>query len=260
MKIAKIPIAQCLCIAAFIAATFFFIPTDALAQKITLDLGDNGAANTSSGVITSRIVQLVVLVTIIPLAPSIILMVTSFTRIIIVLSLLRTALGLQTTPPNQVLISLALFLTMFIMAPVFEKAYNDGIAPLVAGKMMEKEALEKTAAPFHAFMMKNVREKDLRLFLDMAPDVKIDRPENTPFRILIPAFMIGELKRAFEIGFLVYLPFLIIDMLVSSILMAMGMMMLPPVLISLPFKLIFFVIVDGWYSLSGSLVRSFGLP
>lgn len=260
MKFSKISLTLCLCIAALIAAAFFLVPAEALAQKLTLDLGDNGAATASNGAITSRIVQLVILVTIIPLAPSIILMVTSFTRIIIVLSLLRTALGLQTTPPNQVLISLALFLTMFIMMPVFDKAYDDGIAPLIAGKITEQDALEKTGAPFHAFMMKNVREKDLRLFLDMSPDVKIDKPENTPFRILIPAFMIGELKRAFEIGFLVYLPFLIIDMLVSSILMAMGMMMLPPVLISLPFKLIFFVIVDGWYSLSGSLVRSFGQP
>ena len=230
---------------------------EAYAQKVTLDLGDGAGGE---GSLTSRIIQIVILMTIIPLAPSILLMVTSFTRIIIVLSLLRTALGLQQTPPNQVLISLALFLTMFVMAPVFQVAYDNAIAPLIDNKISEKEAWEKASAPFHAFMMKNTREKDLRLFLDVSPNVKIDKPENTPFQILIPAFMIGELKRAFEIGFLVYMPFLIIDMLVASTLMSMGMMMLPPVLISLPFKLIFFVMVDGWYSLSGSLIRSFGIP
>ncbi len=266
MKKYKLPLlTTAFVIACLLAAVIFVSPLDAMAQKITVDLGSNASSSSgdngnSSNSVTSRIIQLVVLVTIIPLAPSIAIMVTSFTRIIIVLSLLRTALGLQQTPPNQVLISLALFLTLFIMYPVFQKSYDDGIAPLVSRKIDEKEAWDKSSAPFHAFMMKNVREKDLRLFLNMSPDIKIDKPEDTPFRILIPAFMIGELKRAFEIGFLVYLPFLIIDMLVASTLMAMGIMMLPPVLISLPFKLIFFVIVDGWYSLSGSLVRSFGMP
>ncbi|HEU5046572.1 MAG TPA: flagellar type III secretion system pore protein FliP [Rickettsiales bacterium] len=242
------------------ALVLFMLPVDAMAQKLTLDLGNNaGAIGDGDSSVTSRLIELVVLMTIIPLAPSIIMMVTSFTRIIIVLSLLRTALGLQQTPPNQVLISLALFLTFFIMSPVLQKAYTDGIEPLVNGQISERDAIEKTSAPFHDFMMRNVREKDLRLFIDMSPGIKIATPADTPYRILIPAFMIGELKRAFEIGFLVYLPFLIIDMLVASTLMAMGMMMLPPVLISLPFKLIFFVIVDGWYSLSGSLVRSFGM-
>ncbi len=246
-----------------LGVAFCMLPAESWAQKLTLDLGDKtstGAADSgSSAGVTSRVIQLVALVTIIPLAPSILMMMTSFTRIIIVLSLLRTALGLQQSPPNQVLVSLALFLTLFIMTPVFEKAYVDGISPLIEGKMDEREAIEKTAAPFHMFMMKNVREKDLRLFLEMSPKLKIERAEDTPFRVLIPAFMISELKRAFEMGFLVFLPFLIIDMLVASVLMAMGMMMLPPVLISLPFKLIFFVLVDGWYTLSSSLVRSFGL-
>ncbi len=246
-------------LATVLVLSLIVLPENAFAQKLTLDLGSSSPTAGGEETTTSRIIQLVVLVTIIPLAPSILLMVTSFTRIIIVLSLLRTALGLQQTPPNQVLVSLALFLTLFVMAPVFQQSYHDGIAPLINGQIQEKEALEKAGAPFHAFMMKNVREKDLRLFFDMSPQTKIDKPEDTPYQILIPAFMIGELKRAFEIGFLVYLPFLIIDMLVASTLMAMGMMMLPPVLISLPFKLIFFVIVDGWYSLSGSLVRSFGL-
>jgi flagellar biosynthesis protein FliP len=246
---------------ALLALVLLALPHDALAQKLTLDLGaDNNAPAPQGGgnSVTSRIIQLVALFTIIPLAPSILMMVTSFTRIVIVLTLLRTALGLQQTPPNQVLVSLALFLTFFIMSPVFETAYHDGIAPLIDQKISERQAIEKTAAPFHAFMMKHVREKDLRLFLDLSQDLKVDKPEDTPYQVLIPAFMISELKRAFEIGFLVYIPFVIIDMLVASVLMSMGMMMLPPVLISLPFKLIFFVLVDGWYSLSGSLVRSFG--
>jgi flagellar biosynthetic protein FliP len=256
------PGAYLACIALVLAvASCLLLPHAAFAQKLTLDLGDNPSSpGQPSSSVTARIIQLVALMTIIPLAPSILMMVTSFTRIVIVLSLLRTALGLQSSPPNQVLISLALFLTLFIMAPVLNASYNDGIAPLIAGKISEMEAVQKTAAPFHAFMMKNVRDKDLRLFMDMSPGMKIDKPEDTPYQVLIPAFMIGELKRAFEIGFLIYIPFTIIDMLVASTLMAMGMMMLPPVLISLPFKLIFFVLVDGWYTLSGSLVRSFVMP
>jgi flagellar biosynthetic protein FliP len=180
-------------------------------------------------------------------------------RIIIVLSFLRSALGLQQTPPNQVLLSLALFLTAFIMAPVFEEAYNDGVRPLIEESITEEQAMERIGAPFHAFMMKHVRPKDVELFVSMSPaNLEIATPEDTPYRILIPAFMISELKRAFEIGFLIYIPFVIIDMLVASILMAMGMMMLPPVMLSLPFKLIFFVMVDGWYMVCGSLIKSFG--
>jgi flagellar biosynthetic protein FliP len=241
----------------FAIGLFWLLPGEAFAQKLTLDLGADAPSSGGGTPVTSRIIQLVALMTIIPLAPSILMMVTAFIRIVIVLSLLRTALGLQQTPPNQVIVSLALFLTFFVMAPVFEQAYTNGIAPLIDQKINEREALMKTAAPFHDFMMKNAREKDLQLFLDMSPGVKVTKPEDMPYQILIPAFMISELKRAFEIGFLIYLPFIIIDMLVASTLMAMGMMMLPPVLISLPFKLIFFVLVDGWYTLSGSLVRSF---
>ncbi len=259
---ARLAVSVGLCL--LIALATFLLPIDALAQKFTVDLGGTPDASSSDagsgGSVTSRIIQLALLVTVIPLAPSILMMMTSFTRIIIVLSLLRTALGLQQSPPNQVLISLALFLTFFIMAPVFEASYHDGIAPLIEEKISEREAIEKTAAPFHTFMLKNVRPKDLRLFIDMSPGLTIDKPSDTPFRVLIPAFMISELKRAFEIGFLVYIPFVIMDMLIASVLMSMGMMMLPPVLISLPFKLIFFVLVDGWYTLSGSLVRSFSIP
>jgi flagellar biosynthetic protein FliP len=184
-------------------------------------------------------------------------MVTSFTRIVVVLAFLRSALGLQQTPPNAVLISLALFVTAFVMAPTLERAWQDGLAPLVDEEIEEEEAFERAIAPFETFMLAQVREKDLELFLEISRTPVPEQVEDTPLRALIPAFMISELRRAFEIGFLIFLPFLIIDMVVASILMSMGMMMLPPVLISLPFKLIFFVLVDGWYLVVGSLVESF---
>lgn len=236
-----------------ILLALFALPDMAFAQSMTIDLG-----NSTGGTAAGRLIQLVVLMTVITLAPSILIMMTSFMRIVIVLSFLRSAMGTQQTPPNQVIVSLALFLTAFIMAPVFEQAYSDGVQPLLEEKITEEQALERAGAPFHTFMMKHTREKDLRLFISMSPGLEIKEPEDTPFRVLIPAFMISELKRAFEIGFLIFLPFMIIDMLVASILMAMGMMMLPPVMISLPFKLIFFVLVDGWYLVCGSLVKSFG--
>jgi flagellar biosynthetic protein FliP len=174
-----------------------------------------------------------------------------------VLSFVRSAIGLQQTPPNQVLISLALFLTFFIMSSTFEKAYEEGVKPLMEEKITHEQAFERTVSPFKEFMLAHVRDKDLRLFMDMG-DITVETPQDTPLRALIPAFMISELKRAFEIGFLIFVPFIVIDMLVASILMAMGMMMVPPVMISLPFKIIFFVLIDGWYMLCGSLVRSFG--
>jgi flagellar biosynthetic protein FliP len=221
---------------------------------------DFGGGATSTG----QIVQLLALLTILSLAPSILVMVTSFTRIIVVLSFLRSALGLQQTPPNAVLISLALFLTAFIMTPTLDQVYRDAISPLIQNKVTEAEAFERAAIPVQKFMMNHVREQDLRLFSDMANQDKGqgDAVPNTDaklsLRSLIPAFMISELRRAFEIGFLLFLPFLIIDMVVASLLMSMGMMMLPPVMISLPFKLIFFVLVDGWYLIAGSLVKSYG--
>jgi len=224
----------------------------AAAQSFTLDLGDGA---TTSG----RIIQLMALITVLSLAPSILVMVTSFTRIVVVLSFLRNAIGLQQTPPNAVLISLALFLTAFIMAPTAETAYREGIAPLMENKISETEALERTMKPLHAFMLDHTRDQDLKLFIDLAKLPEVETREQTPLRALIPAFMISELRRAFEIGFLLFVPFLIIDMVVASILMSMGMMMLPPVVISLPFKLIFFVLVDGWYLVAGSLVQSFGV-
>jgi len=237
----------------FIPLILLFIPFPAFAQSMTVDLGD-----AAGGTATGRLIQLVVLMTVITLAPGILMMVTSFMRIIIVLSFLRSALGLQQTPPNQVLISLALFLTMFIMTPAFEQAYKEGLKPLMNEQISQDQAFERIGAPFHEFMLKHVREKDLSLFVAMSPGLTIEKPEDTPYRVLIPAFMISEMKRAFEIGFLIFIPFVIIDMLVASVLMAMGMMMLPPVMISLPFKLIFFVLVDGWYMICGSLIKSFG--
>ncbi len=223
----------------------------AMAQAFTIDLGGGETA-------TGQIIRLVLLITVLSLAPSILLMVTSFTRIVIVLSFLRTALGLQQSPPNSVLVSLAMFLTLFIMMPTFERAWEDGIGPLIAEDIDEMTALERAAAPFHAFMRSQVRDKDLALFYDIAAIEPTLDPEEAPFRVLVPAFMISELRRAFEIGFLIFIPFLIIDMVVASILMSMGMMMLPPVVISLPFKVIFFVLVDGWLLVVGSLVQSFG--
>jgi flagellar biosynthetic protein FliP len=224
----------------------------AAAQTMTLDLGQG-----EHGAFTGRVIQLIALMTVLSLAPGILVMVTSFTRMVVVLSVLRSAIGAQGTPPNMVLVSLALFLTAFVMAPTFEKAFDDGIRPLLDEKIDEQTAFTRTVAPLKTFMLAQVREKDLGLFIDLSKSGPIATPQDTPLQVLIPAFMVSELRRAFEIGFLIYLPFLIIDMVVASVLMSMGMMMLPPVMISLPFKLIFFVMVDGWYLIAGSLVRSF---
>jgi len=227
------------------------LPAAALAQSVTLDLGGESSS-------TARIVQIVLLMTVLSLAPAILVTITSFTRIIVVLSFLRNALGIQQTPPNVVMISLALFLTGFVMAPTLQAAYHDGLEPLMQDKISETEAAERALAPLHAFMIEHVRAQDLQLFADMAKIETVADAKATPLRVLVPSFMISELRRAFEIGFLLFLPFLIIDMVVASILMSMGMMMLPPVTISLPFKIIFFVLVDGWYLVAGSLVQSFG--
>lgn len=232
------------------ALALLLVAQPAAAQSLTVDLGEGGSS-------TGHIVQLMILISVLSLAPAILVMVTSFTRIIIVLSFLRNALGIQQTPPNSVLVSLALFLTAFVMAPTFETAYHDGIGPLIEDKISEGEALPLVLAPLHSFMMNNVRGQDLKLFADIAKMEPVAEPKDTPLRILVPAFMISELRRAFEIGFLLFLPFLIIDMVVASILMSMGMMMLPSAIISLPFKIVFFVLIDGWYLVAGSLVQSF---
>lgn len=222
----------------------------ALAQDVSISLGQGST-------LTERAVQLVGLLTVLSLAPSIVVMMTSFTRIVVVLSLLRSAIGLQSAPPNAVMVSLALFLTAFIMAPTFQDAYTNGIEPVVNNQIQLTEGFARTMQPMRAFMLAHARETDLRLFVDLANLPQPESQADLETRIIIPAFMISELRRAFEIGFLIYLPFLIIDMVVSSILMAMGMMMLPPQVVSLPFKLIFFVLVDGWAMLAGSLVRSY---
>ena len=221
-------------------------------QSLSLDLGESG------GTVSGQILRLVILITVLSLAPSILVMVTSFTRIVIVLSFLRTAIGLQQTPPNSVLVGLALFLTLFVMTPTLEAVYRDGLEPLLAEEIDETEALARAAEPVRAFMLRQARPADVALFAEIARIDPAPPLAETPFRILLPAFMISELRRAFEIGFLIFLPFLIIDMVVASVLMSMGMMMLPPVMISLPFKLIFFVLVDGWALVVGSLVQSFG--
>jgi flagellar biosynthetic protein FliP len=233
-----------------VGAAVWLATGPAAAQSLSIDLGQGGT-------VTGQLVRLVLLITVLSLAPSILIMVTSFTRIVVVLAFLRSALGLQQTPPNAVLISLALFLTAFVMAPTLEQAYRDGLAPLVKEEIDAPEAFKRATAPLQSFMLGQVRPKDLELFLDISRTPAPERPEDTPLRALIPAFMISELRRAFEIGFLIFVPFLVIDMVVASVLMSMGMMMLPPVLISLPFKLIFFVLVDGWYLVVGSLVESF---
>ena len=223
----------------------------AQAQDISINFGQGAG-------LTERVIQLIALLTVLSLAPSILVMMTSFTRIVVVLSLLRTALGTATAPPNAVIISLALFLTAFVMGPAFERAYNVGVKPLLANEVTIEQAFERSSEPFRVFMLKNVREKDLQLFTNLSREKPPAQPEEMSMRILIPAFMISELKRAFEIGFLLFLPFLVIDLVVASVLMSMGMMMLPPVVVSLPFKLIFFVLVDGWSLVAGSLVQSYG--
>jgi flagellar biosynthetic protein FliP len=210
-----------------------------------------------SGLFTDRLMQIIALITILSVAPSILIMMTSFVRIVVVLSLLRTAMGLQQSPPNSVIVSLAMFLTLFVMTPALTDAYHQGIQPLVANQITTEQAFDKTTAPLKTFMAAHVREADLKLFMDMSHAKPVATPDQVALTTLAPAFMLSELKRAFEIGFLIFVPFLIIDMAVASILMSMGMMMLPPVIISLPFKLIFFVLVDGWRLIAGSLVESY---
>jgi len=237
-------------ISAVITLGSLILPAAAAAQALNIDLG------TGAG-LTERVVQLVGLLTVLSLAPSIVIMTTSFVRIIVVLSLLRTAMGLQQSPPNAVLISLALFLTAVIMGPTFQQSYDDGIRPLLNQEMELPAAFDASAAPVKAFMLRQVDPDDLALFVRMSEIPKPATAMETPIRVVTPAFMISELKRAFEIGFLLFVPFLVIDLVVASVLMSMGMMMLPPVVVSLPFKLIFFVLVDGWRLVAGSLVESF---
>ena len=211
------------------------------------------------GTTYSLTIQTLLLLTLLSFLPALVLMMTSFTRIIIVFSLLRQALGTQTSPPNQVLLGLALFLTFFIMAPVGEKIYQDAYLPLSQNKISFEQAAERASVPVKAFMLKQAREPDLSLFSTLAKQPPVEKAEDLPLRVVIPAFVTSELKTAFQIGFIVFIPFLIIDMVVASVLMSMGMMMMSPVIVALPFKLMLFVLVDGWGLLIGSLVQSFAL-
>ncbi len=243
----------------------------AAAQSI--DLGN--VLPQASGTASGRIVQLVGLLTVLSIAPGLLVMVTSFTRFAIAFSFLRSGLGLQTTPANLILVSLSLFMTFYVMAPTFDRAYDTGLRPLLEGRIAENEAYTRITAPFREFMLGQVRDKDLKLFDDLAPaSIRANNAASTAppapgapaagaeraavdLRVLIPAFMISEIRRGFEIGFLIALPFLVIDMVVSTITMSMGMMMLPPTVISLPLKVLFFVLIDGWNMLVGSLIRSY---
>lgn len=238
------------------AIILFTTPAAAQAPDITALLPQGDPT------VSGRIIQYLILLTVLSIAPGLLIMVTSFTRLVIAFSFLRSGLGLQSTPANIVLVSLALFLTFFIMSPVFEKAKLEGLDPYMARQINEDEAYRRVTGPFRDFMVRNVREKDLALFQSIARERNIPVSETGPadLRIVVPAFMISELRRGFEIGFLIALPFLVIDLIVSMLTMSMGMMMLPPTVISLPFKVLFFVLIDGWHLLTGSLISSFILP
>jgi flagellar biosynthesis protein FliP len=236
-------------------AIVVFLASSAAADAQTLDLQkllpDGGTA------VSGRIIQLVLLLTVLSIAPGLLIMVTSFTRFVVAFSFLRSGIGLQSTPANLVLISLSLFMTFYVMAPTFDRAWETGVAPLMENRIDEREAMARAAEPFREFMLAQVREKDLRLFADLAKTSFPSRDQAAvDLRILIPAFMISELRRGFEIGFLIAIPFLVIDMIVATLTMSMGMMMMPPSVIALPVKVLFFVLIDGWNMLVGSLIRS----
>lgn len=233
----------------------FYLIGDAVAQSIDL----SQLAGSREGQTSGQIIQLFGLLTVLAIAPGILVVVTSFTRFIIAFSILRMGMGLQTTPANLILISLSLFMTFHVMAPTFDKAWNDGMQPLIKNEITEAQALERIGGPFKTFMMKHVRDKDLSLFAEIAKenDPTFVEDEEVGLRIIVPAFMISEIRRGFEIGFLILVPFLVIDLIVATITMAMGMMMLPPTVVALPFKILFFILIDGWNLLVGSMMRSF---
>ena len=247
----------CLVILLFGVGSAFAQETNAAAQATS----GNSLSNLlpqAGGSISGRIVQLFGLLTVLSVAPGLIIMVTSFTRFAIAFSLLRSGLGLQTAPSNLVMISLALFMTFYVMAPTFNQAWTGGGQPLMNNEITEQQASERIRQPLREFMHSQMRENDLDLFVDLAdPSFHVGAGEQVDYRVLVPAFMISELRRGFEIGFLIVLPFLVIDLVVATLTMSMGMMMLPPTVISLPFKILFFVLIDGWNLLVGSLIRSF---
>lgn len=242
-------------------ARLIYLTFGALLALVTTAYAQDSVAagDLVGGQTSAQIIQIFSLLTVLAIAPGILVMVTSFPRFVIVFAILRAGIGLQTTPANIILISLALFMTFYVMAPVLDEAWENGIQPLVEEQIDETEAFDRTIEPFRGFMMKNVRDKDLDLFVDLATErgqQVVTTEQNVDMRVLIPAFMISEIRRGFEIGFLVVLPFLVIDLIVATIVMSMGMMMLPPSVVSLPFKILFFVMVDGWNILVGNLVRS----
>jgi flagellar biosynthetic protein FliP len=240
---------------AFLVLLAVLIPTAAAAQIPDLSTLLPAGEASASG----RVIQMVALLTVLSLAPGLLIMVTSFTRFVVALSFLRAGLGLQTTPANIVMISLALFLTFYVMAPTFDRAWQNGVQPLMQNEISEQEAYKRITDPFRDFMLAHVREKDLQTFENLAAEGFRPRSDDQKIdlRVIIPAFMISELRRAFEIGFLVVMPFLVIDMIVATLTMSMGMMMMPPTVFALPFKVLFFVLIDGWNLLAVGLVRSF---
>lgn len=233
-----------------LAAGVTVLPVAAVGQSLAIDLGPEGQ-------MTPRLIQLFAIVTVLSLAPGILMMVTCFPFIVTVLSILRQAIGVQQAPPNMMIVSLALFLTVFVMEPVFDQAWREGIQPYMDADITEEQALDRTLSPFRSFMEARVKDNHSSLMLDLAKD-RIGEDERIPLAALLPAFMITEIERAFQFGFVIFLPFLVIDIVVASILMAMGMIMVPPVMVALPFKLAFFTVSDGWELIAGAMVRSYG--
>ena len=237
-----------------IAGLLFLLPQVGLAEGIpALKILEGNAGGTEY----SLSLQLIIVMTLLSLLPSILILMTSFTRIIIVLSLLRQALGTAQTPPNQVLIGIALFLTLFIMNPILQTIYDDALMPVESEEITFQEGLDRARVPLQQFMLGQTREKDMMLFMEMSQTDPVDNIDDIPLSVLVPAFITSELKTAFTIGFLIYIPFIIIDLVVASVLMSMGMMMLSPMMISMPFKLLLFVLVDGWGLVTGSLVATY---
>lgn len=236
-------------------AVLLALPGLANAQQFPSDLFNTQI----NGSVAAWIIRTFGLLTVLSVAPGILIMVTSFPRFVIAFSILRSGMGLASTPSNMILLSMAMFMTFYVMSPTFDKAWTDGVQPLLQNQINEQQAVQRIAEPFRTFMNANTRDKDLKLFVDIARErgQEVMTDNVVDYRVLVPAFMLSEIRRGFEIGFLIILPFLVIDLIVATITMAMGMMMLPPTSISLPFKILFFVLIDGWNLLVGSLVRSF---
>lgn len=245
-------------VSAVVCLAVLWISLPALAEPLSVPTVSVGLGKATKPGDVATVIQIFFLITILSLAPALLIMTTSFTRIVVVLSFLRGAMGTQQAPSNQIVIGLALFITFFIMSPVWQQVNTQAFKPYKAGEITQEQAINRAVAPVRKFMLSQVREKDLALFLSLS---KMPRPRNAdeiPTLTIIPAFMISELQTAFQIGFLIYIPFLVVDMVVASVLMSMGMMMLPPVMISLPFKVLLFILVDGWSLVIGSIVKSFG--